>query len=146
MLAINDVTYRIGGRTLLENATAAVPDGARVGLVGRNGAGKTTLFRIIAGEIVPEQGEVRLSARERVGRLAQEAPDGPESLIGVVLAADGERTRLLIEAETEKRGGTVFSGNRISISTRVAVFRQLRGRFACCFQSVWSMKLRRRKK
>src|SRR5882672_3993384 len=71
MLAINDVTYRIGGRTLLENATAALPDGARVGLVGRNGAGKTTLFRIIAGEIVPEQGEVRLSARERVGRLAQ---------------------------------------------------------------------------
>src|ERR1700704_865534 len=94
MLAINDVTYRIGGRTLLEKATAALPDGARVGLVGRNGAGKTTLFRIIAGEIVPEQGEVRLSARERVGRLAQEAPDGPESLIAVVLAADGERTRL----------------------------------------------------
>src|ERR1700682_2311132 len=101
MLAINDVTYRIGGRTLLENATAALPDGARVGLVGRNGAGKTTLFRIIAGEIVPEQGEVRLSARERVGRLAQEAPDGPARLTDVVLAADGERTRLLSEAETE---------------------------------------------
>src|SRR4051794_38661281 len=100
MLAINDVTYRIGGRTLLEKATAALPDGARVGLVGRNGAGKTTLFRIIAGEIVPELGEVRLSARERIGRLAQEAPDGPESLVDVVLAADHERTRLLAAAET----------------------------------------------
>src|ERR1700719_3580384 len=88
MLAINDVTYRIGGRTLLENATAALPDGARGGLVGRKGAGKTTLFRLIAGEIVREQGEVRMSARARIGRLMQEAPDGPESLLEVVLAAD----------------------------------------------------------
>jgi ATP-binding cassette subfamily F protein 3 len=115
MLAINDVTYRIGGRTLLENATAAVPDGARVGLVGRNGAGKTTLFRIIAGEIVPEQGEVRMSARARIGRLMQEAPDGPESLLDVVLAADSERTRLLVEAETEHDGGRIAE-----IQTRLA--------------------------
>jgi ATP-binding cassette subfamily F protein 3 len=115
MLAINDVTYRIGGRTLLENATAAVPDGARVGLVGRNGAGKTTLFRIIAGEIVPEQGEVRMSARARIGRLMQEAPDGPESLVDVVLAADSERTRLLVEAETEHDGGRIAE-----IQTRLA--------------------------
>jgi ATP-binding cassette subfamily F protein 3 len=115
MLGINDVTYRIGGRTLLENATAALPDGARVGLVGRNGAGKTTLFRIIAGEIVPEQGEVQISARSRIGRLAQEAPDGPESLLDVVLAADGERARLLIEAETEREGERIAE-----IQTRLA--------------------------
>ena len=56
MLAINDVTYRIAGRTLLDHATVALPAGARVGFVGRNGTGKTTLFRIIAGEIVPEAG------------------------------------------------------------------------------------------
>src|SRR5882672_811915 len=115
MLGINDVTYRIGGRTLLENATAALPDGARVGLVGRNGAGKTTLFRIIAGEVVPEQGEVRMSARARIGRLMQEAPDGPESLLDVVLAADSERTRLLIEAETEHDPGRIAE-----IQTRLA--------------------------
>ncbi len=101
MLGLNDVTYGIGGRTLLERATVALPAGARVGLVGRNGAGKTTLFRIIAGEVAPEQGEVQLSARSRIGRLPQEAPDGPESLLDVVLAADTERTRLLADTETE---------------------------------------------
>src|SRR5260370_26186438 len=101
MLAINDVTYRIGGRTLLDNATAVLPAGARVGMVGRNGAGKTTRSRIIAGEIVPEQGEVRLPPRAHIGRLAQEAPDGPERLIDVVLAADSERTRLIAAAESE---------------------------------------------
>ena len=95
MLGLSDITYGIGGRRLLEDASVALPAGARVGLVGRNGAGKTTLFRIIAGELTPEQGEVRLSPRSRIGRLAQEAPDGPESLLEVVLAADAERAQLL---------------------------------------------------
>jgi ATP-binding cassette, subfamily F, member 3 len=101
MLAINDITYGIGGRRLFENASVVLPAGARVGLVGRNGAGKTTLFRIIAGELTPEQGDVRLPTKSRIGRLAQEAPDGPESLLAVVLAADAERSALLAAAETE---------------------------------------------
>jgi ATP-binding cassette, subfamily F, member 3 len=76
-----------------------VPAGARVGLVGRNGAGKTTLFHVIAGDIAPEQGAVGMPSRARVGRLAQEAPAGPETLIETVLAADGERSRLIAEAQ-----------------------------------------------
>ena len=79
-----------------------MPAGAHVGLVGRNGTGKTTLFRIIAGEIMPEQGQVLISPRDRIGRLAQEAPNGPESLLDIVLQADAERTKLLAEAETER--------------------------------------------
>jgi ATP-binding cassette, subfamily F, member 3 len=102
MLAISDLTYRIGARTLLERATATLPAGARVGLVGRNGSGKTTLFRIIGGEITPEQGQVQLPPRTRVGRLAQEAPDGPEPLLDIVLRADVERAQLLAAAETER--------------------------------------------
>src|SRR6478735_7489034 len=91
MLVITDLTYRIGRRVLLDHATVTVPAGAHVGLVGRNGTGKTTLFRIIAGEITPEQGQVQISPRDRIGRLAQEAPNGPESLLDVVLQADTER-------------------------------------------------------
>src|SRR5262245_29450247 len=102
MLGISDLTCRIGGRTLFERASATLPAGARVGLVGRNGAGKSTLFRIIAGEITPEQGQILLSPRSRIGRLAQEAPDGPESLLEVVLQADAERTQLLAAAEQER--------------------------------------------
>src|SRR5262249_20511072 len=102
MLGITDLTYRIGGRVLLDGATAALPAGARVGLVGRNGAGKTTLFRIIAGEISPERGQVDFPPRSRIGRLAQEAPDGSGSLLDVVLAADSERARLLAQARTER--------------------------------------------
>ena len=102
MLILNDITYRLGSRTLFDKASATIPTGARVGFVGRNGTGKTTLFRIIRGEIGTESGEIQLSRGFRIGSVAQEAPGGPESLIDTVLAADTERTALLAEAETAK--------------------------------------------
>jgi len=99
MLVIDRLTVRIGGRTLIDNASAHVSAGARVGLIGRNGSGKTTLFSVIAGDIAPEQGRIDIPPRWHIGRLAQEAPGGPHRLIDVVLRADAERTRLLAEAE-----------------------------------------------
>src|SRR5262245_11458294 len=100
MLVIDELSVRVAGRLLIDQASAHIPTGARVGLVGRNGSGKSTLFRAITGEIASEHGSIGLSARSRVGRLSQEAPDGPESLIEMVLRADEERIRLLAEAET----------------------------------------------
>ena len=100
MLEIDDISLRVAGRLLLDGASARIPDGARVGLIGRNGIGKTTLFHAIMHEMSLESGSIEVPARARIGRLAQEAPDGPESLIEVVLAADTERTALLEEAET----------------------------------------------
>src|SRR6185295_6106468 len=100
MLVIDDLSLRVAGRLLLDGASARILDGSRVGLIGRNGIGKTTLFRAIMGEMPLEHGLIAVPARARIGRLAQEAPDGPERLIDVVLAADAERTRLLAEAET----------------------------------------------
>ncbi|WP_237154228.1 ABC-F family ATP-binding cassette domain-containing protein [Oryzibacter oryziterrae] len=100
MLIINDLTYRIGGRTLIEKASVTIHDGAKVGLVGRNGTGKTTLFNIIAGELSAESGSIDLARGARIGRVAQEAPGSDISLIDFVLAADVERTALLAEAET----------------------------------------------
>jgi ATP-binding cassette subfamily F protein 3 len=99
MLHVNDLTYRIGERVILDRASFALPEGGKVGLVGRNGAGKTTLFRIVQGEIGAETGTVGLPRGLRIGAVAQEAPSGPETLLEVVLAADQERTRLMQEAE-----------------------------------------------
>src|SRR5262245_36519036 len=85
MLHINELSYRIAGRLILDRTTTALPEGHRVGLVGRNGAGKTTLLRLIAGELQPESGSMSLPRRARVGSVAQEAPGGEESLIDTVL-------------------------------------------------------------
>ena len=100
MLHINDLTYRIEGRPLFEQATLAINEGSKVGLVGRNGTGKSTLFRLIKGEISPDDGEINLRKNMRLGVVDQEVPSGPQSLLGTVLAADTERTALLNEAET----------------------------------------------
>lgn len=100
MLHANDLTYRIGGRLILDQASFSLPPGGKVGLVGRNGAGKTTLFRLILGEIASESGSISTPRNVRIGAVAQEAPGGPETLLEVVLSADKERTRLLAEAET----------------------------------------------
>ncbi|MFD1508727.1 ABC-F family ATP-binding cassette domain-containing protein [Lacimonas salitolerans] len=100
MLKISDITYSVEGRPLFEGASATIPDGHKVGLIGRNGAGKTTLFRLIRGELVLEGGSITLPSGARVGGVAQEVPGNEVSLIDTVLAADTERAELMAEAET----------------------------------------------
>src|SRR5450631_4025284 len=100
MLSITDISVRIAGRLLIDHSSAQIVPGARVGFVGRNGVGKSTLFSAIRGELPTETGTITIPPRWRVGSLAQEAPDGPESLVNIVLKADVERDALLREAET----------------------------------------------
>jgi ATP-binding cassette subfamily F protein 3 len=72
LVAASNVRYSIGDRVILENVTLSVEPGERVGIVGRNGGGKTTLFRIIAGEIHQDSGEVIIARGARVGYLTQD--------------------------------------------------------------------------
>ncbi len=100
MLTIDNVTVRLGGRAILERASATVPAGARVGLIGRNGAGKSTLMKALIGEIEPDEGEFHKPMRARIGYIAQEAPSGQMTPEEVVLASATERAALLAELET----------------------------------------------
>jgi ATP-binding cassette, subfamily F, member 3 len=100
MLKIENITYSVEGRPLLEGASATIPNGHKVGLIGRNGAGKTTLFRLIRGELALEGGEINLPTRARIGGVAQEVPSSSTSLLETVLQADTERSSLMAEAET----------------------------------------------
>src|SRR5437763_3482721 len=100
MLSITDLSIRLAGRLLIDQGSVQITPGARVGMVGRNGTGKSTLFKIIRSDRAAEHGTGRLPPGRRAGSLAQEAPNGPESLISVVLKADLEREALLHEAES----------------------------------------------
>jgi len=100
VLAIKNVTYRIAGRTLLDNASLLVNAGYRVGLVGPNGTGKSTLFNLITGSIDVDGGEIAIIPRTKLGMVRQDLPDDETTLIDIVLAADTERAALLEEAET----------------------------------------------
>ncbi|SFP46935.1 ABC-F family ATP-binding cassette domain-containing protein [Tranquillimonas alkanivorans] len=114
MLKIEDISYAVEGRPLFEHASAVIPDGHKVGLVGRNGTGKTTLFRLIRGELALEGGTITLPQRARIGGVSQEVPGSDVSLLDTVLAADTEREALLAESETAE-------GVRIAeVQTRLA--------------------------
>lgn len=100
MLNLNGITVRLGGRTILDGATAALPPGSRVGLIGRNGAGKSTMVRVIAGLLEPDEGSADMPRGARLGYIAQEAPAGDATPFETVLAADVERATLMAESET----------------------------------------------
>ncbi|WP_010162960.1 MULTISPECIES: ABC-F family ATP-binding cassette domain-containing protein [unclassified Sphingomonas] len=102
MLNINGITVRLGGRAILDGASAALPPKSRVGLIGRNGAGKSTLMKVMIGQLEPDLGEIEMPRGTRIGYIAQEAPSGTTTPIEQVLAADTERAELLIEAETSQ--------------------------------------------
>jgi ATP-binding cassette subfamily F protein 3 len=101
MLTIQDVSVRLGGHSVLDHASAALPPKARVGLVGRNGSGKSTLLKVVSGRLQPDGGSIEVPKGVRVGYVAQDAPSGSATAFETVLAADQERARLLAAAETE---------------------------------------------
>ena len=100
MLDINDITLRFGGRLLFNAASAHISDGQKVGLTGRNGTGKTTLFRLICGDLSPDDGDIGMTKGHKIATVAQEIPDTDISLTDCVLQADTQRTALLAELET----------------------------------------------
>lgn len=100
MLKFTDLTVRMAGRTLIENAEISIPKGVKAGLVGANGTGKTTLFKVITGLHPSDTGSITISKDWKMGQVAQEAPGTEESLLEIVLKADEERAALMEEAET----------------------------------------------
>lgn len=99
MIELENVTYRIGGRLILDEASVLIPNGRRVGLIGPNGSGKTTLLRLILKELEPDKGSIRLNERAVVASVAQHTPDSMRTPLDEVLAADRERSQLLRDAE-----------------------------------------------
>lgn len=100
MLTINGLTVRLGGRTILDRASATLPAKSRTGLIGRNGAGKSTLMKTMIGTLEADEGAIEIPRKARIGYIAQEAPAGTATPFDTVLAADTERAELLEQSET----------------------------------------------
>lgn len=76
LLSLKQVSFTWGGAPLLDDINLEINPGERIGLLGRNGAGKSTLMKLIAGELDPDDGEVRPEKDLRIARLVQEVPSG----------------------------------------------------------------------
>ena len=96
LLHFQRVDYGVGGPLLLEHVDLTIQPGERVCIVGRNGAGKSTLMRLMAGELKPDDGEVRVQAGVVVARMAQEVPQATQgSVFDVVAEGLGDLGQLL---------------------------------------------------
>jgi ATP-binding cassette subfamily F protein uup len=91
LITLHNVDYSVGGPLLLERAELSIEPGERIALIGRNGAGKSTLMKLIAGELQPDDGQVRVQSGVRIARLEQEVPQGTGgSVFDVVAGGLGE--------------------------------------------------------
>jgi len=87
LLSLRNVCFHYGGGPLLENVTAKVDDGERLGLLGRNGAGKSTLLRLMEGELEADSGEIVRKPGLRTARLVQEVPGGLSGSVRQIVAS-----------------------------------------------------------
>lgn len=101
MLSISNLTYKIGARTIIDDATLTVMDGWKVGIIGANGAGKSTLFKLIAGELQADGGVIGMNQKQRLGWVRQDTPETETPLIDLVMAANEEMAQLWKDSETE---------------------------------------------
>ncbi|MFC4528736.1 ATP-binding cassette domain-containing protein [Dyella halodurans] len=81
LIQLQRVDFSIGGPLLLEHVDLSIERNERVCIVGRNGEGKSTLMKLIAGELKPDDGELRVQNGIVVARMAQEVPQGTEGTV-----------------------------------------------------------------
>ncbi|HET7329501.1 ATP-binding cassette domain-containing protein [Dyella sp.] len=96
LIQLQRVDFSVGGPLLLEHVDLTVDANERVCIVGRNGEGKSTLMKLIAGELQPDDGEVRVQNGVVVARMAQEVPQATAgSVFDVVADGLGDLGHLL---------------------------------------------------
>jgi len=102
MIKIENISFSIGGRKLLDTGNITIPYGHKIGVVGRNGTGKTTLFRLIKGDLELESGQIFIPKDASIGDVKQEVSENDLSVLETILAADEERKALLKQSEIEQ--------------------------------------------
>ncbi len=99
VIQLSDVTIMRGSKYLLENASASIFPGQKVGIIGRNGCGKSTLFAAIKGEIAPELGSLTVPRNFKISAVSQQTPSLDISALNYVKQGDKDLTELLAQKE-----------------------------------------------
>jgi ATPase subunit of ABC transporter with duplicated ATPase domains len=114
-LGLVKVSKRFGAQPILEDLTFGLQMGEKVGLIGRNGAGKSTLFKLLAGEDLPDSGEVVLTQGLRVAHLSQDPHFAPDATVRTAL-----ETALADHRELIRRHGEIHEALTRAAGDRAA--------------------------
>ncbi|WP_404376234.1 ATP-binding cassette domain-containing protein [Vreelandella aquamarina] len=99
MIALRQVALQRGTQTLLESADLTLHNGVKAGIIGANGAGKSSLFKLLLGELGPDQGDVEMSGGQRIAHMAQEVEALDRPIVEYVL--DGDHALRQAEADLQ---------------------------------------------
>ncbi|AHG79282.1 ABC transporter ATP-binding protein [Mannheimia varigena USDA-ARS-USMARC-1388] len=111
MIFFTDLILKRGHSVLIENSSATIHTGQKVGLVGKNGCGKSSLFALLKNELQPEGGEVSLPKNWAISWVNQETPALEISALDYVIQGDREYTKLMAELD---EANAKNDGNRIA--------------------------------
>lgn len=112
MIFFTDLILKRGQFVLLENTSATIHTGQKVGLVGKNGCGKSSLFALVKGELQPEGGDVSLPKNWAISWVNQETPALEISALDYVIQGDREYTGLMNQLEKANQEN---NGNQIAM-------------------------------
>ena len=99
LLSLRDVSLAFGGPPVLDRVSLSIRKGLRAALTGRNGEGKSTLFKVIAGILEPDTGEIVRAPNLTIGYVSQDVPrDRPDDSAFNALSGGARRRRILEES------------------------------------------------
>jgi ATP-binding cassette subfamily F protein 3 len=105
LLTLTNARVRRGPQVLLDEATATLFRGEKIGIVGRNGCGKSTLLALIRGELATDAGEYAAPANLAIASVAQELPDAATPLLEYIVEGDVELRQVEVQlAAAQARG------------------------------------------
>lgn len=112
MIVFSSLQIRRGVRVLLDNASATINPGQKIGLVGKNGCGKTTLLSLLKGELQAEAGNVTYPSTWSMAWVNQETPALDVPAIDYVI--DGDREYCQLEQRLQK-ANEINDGHAIAL-------------------------------
>ncbi|MFA9500078.1 ABC transporter ATP-binding protein [Mannheimia sp. E30BD] len=111
MIFFTNLILKRGHSVLIDNSSATIHTGQKVGLVGKNGCGKSSLFALLKNELQPEGGDVSLPKNWAISWVSQETPALDIPALDYVIQGDREYTKLMAELDD---ANTKNDGNRIA--------------------------------
>jgi len=110
MISLNNATLMRGELVLLRDASLAIHNGQKIGVIGRNGSGKSSLFACLLGQLALDQGELSMPDGLRCAHMRQETVASATSAVDFVIDGDAryrEIERLLHTAEAKGDGSAI---------------------------------------